>query len=1177
MSSIYKGVLTNNGKALIAQATTANRVGFSHIAIGDGNGSVPTPTDTRTALVRERHRLALNSVNINPNNRNQIICEAIIPSNVGGWTIRELGLYAGSTMLVHSNYPATYKPTQTEGGARELVIRMVINVQSADVIALTLNDSLVYATREWTETNFVNHNEVINNLTSTEINKPLSANQGKILNDNKVAKTATITAGNGLTGGGDLSANRSLTLGTPSQITATSSNSVTADSHSHAIDKASTTVAGIVQLNDSLTSTSNTQALTANQGKILQDTKANKAGETFTGRVKATDFIAPRWRSAEPISLFRETSNDAQQLYTGGLLISNNYADNTHIPAHGIYAKGQIKTDAGFIGNLTGNSASATQLQNPRTINGVAFDGTQNITIADNTKVAKSGDSMTGSLNLLADNTMINVGNNDDIAIIKKSGLGGAIAFGANNRFRVYKSNNARVSPSDTLTQVFEVDTNGFATANKFIGTLQGNADTSTRLQTPRTINGVSFDGTQNIEITELGSNRKIFNNDTDFLKSLTKSQFTRNDGTASGTLQWSAGIYSQVHDTFMYICSSHANGRVKVLSGNNKDRPVSSELMSVGLHLNNTLTSTATDKALTAAQGKILNESKIDKVDVRIAKANVDVNTYKNDGNYAFFYGALNLPFSGSGKLQVISGNNGNYITQIAYPFPSESNEVYIRSQTAYNEGFSTWKRLDGADWNDVRNKPTASLTQAGITQLNSAVNSSIETQSATPKAVKTAYDKAVEAEKKALPIGSVVAFPKEISNPVGFLLCNGTNFAQATYPDLYRALGNKTKLPQLTRSDVGQLSYFPSDIIPDGWLECNGQTISQTVYPELYAYLGNKYGTNGKLPDAEDRFIRNASNGLTVGQKQKGTLGIADGLPYPSTSSLIQTADGSVDASIKAEIMGADPLTPNYGDYTFAQDANTANAIAATWTNGAFYLINNRDGKITHNANGEIMAYIHRPKSIVFKLCIKARNSFDDVQFWIKAYGEVVNVGQLDASKLANDLRNHTHTVAQISDFAQGVRNLIQRKNYSATLTPTHNSFRTQTVNITGSVEVLPDGRIIQRFTFVCPVIYFYRYGLSAFYREKLGVTSFVADDTPLLELPLWTAMPNKVQEARIHLSSNLNHNAFGEALEWAYDWDSIFNQHVNIKDKAYFAFRRWGGSQDEPVTFNIVVEGY
>ncbi|WP_171352128.1 phage tail protein, partial [Acinetobacter baumannii] len=143
----YKGILTNNGKALIAGATVSNKINYSHIAVGDGNGSVPVPSETRTALINEKARIALNVVEINPNNTNQIVCEAIIPSNVGGFYIRELGLYAGNTMVVNASYPPTYKPLADEGGAREINIKLVINIQNAEVIALYLDDSLIYATR----------------------------------------------------------------------------------------------------------------------------------------------------------------------------------------------------------------------------------------------------------------------------------------------------------------------------------------------------------------------------------------------------------------------------------------------------------------------------------------------------------------------------------------------------------------------------------------------------------------------------------------------------------------------------------------------------------------------------------------------------------------------------------------------------------------------------------------------------------------------------------------------------------------------------------------------------------------------------------------------------------------------------------------------------------------------
>lgn len=186
----YKGILTNNGRALIAGATVSNKINYSHIAVGDGNGSVPVPSETRTALINEKARIALNVVEINPNNTNQIVCEAIIPSNVGGFYIRELGLYAGNTMVVNSSYPPTYKPLADEGGAREINIKLVINIQNAEVIALYLDDSLIYATREWVNKNYIRRNEIVDNLTTDDPTKPLSAKQGKYLQDNKLDKTA---------------------------------------------------------------------------------------------------------------------------------------------------------------------------------------------------------------------------------------------------------------------------------------------------------------------------------------------------------------------------------------------------------------------------------------------------------------------------------------------------------------------------------------------------------------------------------------------------------------------------------------------------------------------------------------------------------------------------------------------------------------------------------------------------------------------------------------------------------------------------------------------------------------------------------------------------------------------------------------------------------------------------
>lgn len=295
----YKGILTNNGKALIAGATVSNKINYSHIAVGDGNGSVPVPSETRTALINEKARIALNVVEINPNNTNQIVCEAIIPSNVGGFYIRELGLYAGNTMVVNSSYPPTYKPLADEGGAREINIKLVINIQNSEVIALYLDDSLIYATREWVNKNYIHRNELIDNLTTDDASKPLTAKQGKVLNDNKLEKTAnavsssklqtarTISYSGAATGSfnfdGSANASCVLTLAN-SGVTASTYGSnivipvitfnakgLATGVSTQTIRSASTSQNGIVQLNDTLTSTAIDQALTANQGKTLND------------------------------------------------------------------------------------------------------------------------------------------------------------------------------------------------------------------------------------------------------------------------------------------------------------------------------------------------------------------------------------------------------------------------------------------------------------------------------------------------------------------------------------------------------------------------------------------------------------------------------------------------------------------------------------------------------------------------------------------------------------------------------------------------------------------------------------------------------------------------------------------------------------------------------------------
>ena len=98
----------------------------------------------------------------------------------------------------------------------------------------------------------------------------------------KAASSTTVTAGNGLTGGGNLTASRTISLGQPGQITAQSQNAVQSSGHTHAIDTATTSRAGIVQLESSTGSQAEDRAATPKAVKAAYD-KAIEAINTARG------------------------------------------------------------------------------------------------------------------------------------------------------------------------------------------------------------------------------------------------------------------------------------------------------------------------------------------------------------------------------------------------------------------------------------------------------------------------------------------------------------------------------------------------------------------------------------------------------------------------------------------------------------------------------------------------------------------------------------------------------------------------------------------------------------------------------------------------------------------------------------------------------------------------------
>ncbi|WP_447535959.1 phage tail protein [Escherichia coli] len=157
MATKYLALLTNIGAAKLAKATAlGTKVEITQLAVGDGNGVLPTPNPAQTALVHELRRAPLNMLTVDPANASQIIAEQVIPEDVGGWWIREIGLFdKDGDMVAIANCAETYKPQLQEGSGRVQVIRVILIVSSTEAVTLKIDPAVVLATRQYVDNKII--------------------------------------------------------------------------------------------------------------------------------------------------------------------------------------------------------------------------------------------------------------------------------------------------------------------------------------------------------------------------------------------------------------------------------------------------------------------------------------------------------------------------------------------------------------------------------------------------------------------------------------------------------------------------------------------------------------------------------------------------------------------------------------------------------------------------------------------------------------------------------------------------------------------------------------------------------------------------------------------------------------------------------------------------------------
>nr|EHP5272031.1 phage tail protein [Escherichia coli] len=134
MANFYS-IITNRGKELEAEAlASGTKITLVKFVVGDGNGQATQPKPTQTKLVNEKYRGDIADLSVSPEQSTQMMAKIVLPTEVGGFTVREIGILtdAGELYAV-ANCAAIEKPV---GGVS---VNMQFRLAVSDTANITLN------------------------------------------------------------------------------------------------------------------------------------------------------------------------------------------------------------------------------------------------------------------------------------------------------------------------------------------------------------------------------------------------------------------------------------------------------------------------------------------------------------------------------------------------------------------------------------------------------------------------------------------------------------------------------------------------------------------------------------------------------------------------------------------------------------------------------------------------------------------------------------------------------------------------------------------------------------------------------------------------------------------------------------------------------------------------------
>ncbi|ENX6882837.1 phage tail protein [Escherichia coli] len=529
MSIRFKTVITTAGAAKLAAATTTSeqKVSITHMAVGDGNGNLPEPSASQTALIHEVWRGTLNKITQNSKAPNQVIAELVIPPEVGGFWMRELGLYDSTgTLIAVASMAESYKPLLTEGSGRAMTCRMIIIISDVNAVSLSVDSTTIMATQDYVDDKLAEHEQSRRHpdasLTQKGFTQLSSATDSdsesvaatpkaiKTLNDTKAplkspALTGTPTAPTAAQG------TNNTQIATTAYVRAAISALV--GSSPEALDTLNELAAALG--NDPNFATTMTNALA---GKQPLDATLTALAGLATGANKlpyftGTDTVSQTDLTSVGRDILAKTSVLAVIQYLGLRELGTSGEKIPLLSTANTWSARQT-FNGGITGALTGNADTATKLKTARNINGVRFDGSADINI--NTLVSR------GRVTALEANAQGTSGiqlyeaynNGYPSPYGNVLHLKGATAAGEGELFIGWSGTSGAHAPvhirsrRDTDSANWSEWAQVYTSKDSIPGVnakgnqdTSGNAATATKLQTACTINGVSFDGSKDIEL----------------------------------------------------------------------------------------------------------------------------------------------------------------------------------------------------------------------------------------------------------------------------------------------------------------------------------------------------------------------------------------------------------------------------------------------------------------------------------------------------------------------------------------------------------------------------------------------------------------------------------------------------------------------------------------------------